>query len=242
MSFVKIFPRKEKMKKIKIVTYYSFIIISSYLLFYGCSKTNKQDETKKERPKEQLDTGKFYEFGNLQYWQNYPGKLPHGDADMVEVKDQAKIEKIKKAIAGETEEDVYTCEMHPQVHQNYHGKCPICKMELVKQEKNTSSLHHKTHEEMDALWQGKPNIIHKELAVPKAKCDKCDKIISDALSKDNGVMDKVVDTDEHRVHLYLDKTKTNIENVENLILDAGFDIGSKKGNPDAYKNLPDCCK
>jgi len=227
----------------KILSYFSFILLLSFLLLYGCSKTDKQDGTKKEPEKKgQLDTSKFYEFGNLQYWQNYPGKLPHGDTDMIEVKEPAEIEKIKKSIAGETGESVYTCEMHPQVHQNFHGKCPICKMELVKQEMKTGSRQHKTHEDLEAMWQGKPNAIHKELKVPDAKCEKYIKIIEDALSKDKGVLDEVVDIEEHIVHMYIDKTKTNIENVEKLIQAAGFDVNSKKGDSEAHKNLPDCGK
>jgi membrane fusion protein, copper/silver efflux system len=29
----------------------------------------------------------------------------------------------------------YTCPMHPQIHENAPGKCPICGMDLVKKEK-----------------------------------------------------------------------------------------------------------
>ena len=121
--------------------FFSIVIILTFLtmlIIIGCGKSDKnvpqnetKNETKKETQKEQLDTTKFYEFNNLQYWQNYPGKGP-GNVDMVEIKDYTKDIKIKKAINGNSEMDVYTCEMHPQIHQNYMGKCPICKMDLTK--------------------------------------------------------------------------------------------------------------
>jgi copper chaperone CopZ len=161
---------------------------------------------------------------------------------MTEVKDAAQLEKIKKTISGESSEDVYTCEMHPQVHQNYMGKCPLCKMDLIKQEKKGNSGHIKTHEDLDSIWRGKPNAIHKELNVPDAKCENYKKILEDALSKDKGVLDEVIDLEEHRVHMYLDKTKTNIDNIEKLILAAGFNVGDKKADPDAHKKLPECGK
>lgn len=34
--------------------------------------------------------------------------------------------------------DVYTCSMHPQVHENHPGNCPICGMKLIK--KNVTSV------------------------------------------------------------------------------------------------------
>jgi len=43
-----------------------------------------------------------------------------------------------KKLAAVKEQDVYyTCSMHPQVHENKPGKCPICKMELIAVNKST---------------------------------------------------------------------------------------------------------
>lgn len=133
------------MCKTKLIWLFSFLIVTAF--FTGCGKSDKEEtknDQKQQNKKEQLDTSKFYAYNNLQYWQNYTGKLPDGNADMAEVKDPAQIERIKKAIAGETREDVYTCEMHLQIHQNYMGKCPICKMDLMKQENNVKSDINKT--------------------------------------------------------------------------------------------------
>ena len=125
-----------KMYKTKLIGLISLLVIFS--LFIGCGKSDKEEsktDQKQPNKKESLDTNKFYSYNNMQYWQNYPGKVPNSDAEFTEVKDQGQLGKIKKAIAGETNENVYTCEMHPQIHQNYMGKCPICKMDLTKQEK-----------------------------------------------------------------------------------------------------------
>ena len=40
---------------------------------------------------------------------------------------------------NEAEETIYTCSMHPQVRQNEMGICPICEMDLIPVESNTSS-------------------------------------------------------------------------------------------------------
>lgn len=38
-----------------------------------------------------------------------------------------------------TEESIFTCSMHPQIRQNEMGICPICEMDLIPLESNTSS-------------------------------------------------------------------------------------------------------
>ena len=90
---------------------------------------------------------------------NMPG-MQHDQMKMEGPKDvpsAAKAEEEKKALADEmkkTSEEMektskkleekkeqtkpqafyYTCVMHPQVHENHPGKCPICGMTLVKKE------------------------------------------------------------------------------------------------------------
>ncbi|QEM09052.1 efflux RND transporter periplasmic adaptor subunit [Mucilaginibacter rubeus] len=36
------------------------------------------------------------------------------------------------AVQQEQQQEDYTCSMHPQIHENHPGNCPICGMELVK--------------------------------------------------------------------------------------------------------------
>ena len=37
-----------------------------------------------------------------------------------------------RPIAASAAEGVWTCPMHPEIHAHGPGKCPICKMKLVK--------------------------------------------------------------------------------------------------------------
>jgi len=53
-----------------------------------------------------------------------------------------------KVESKSTEKIVYTCTMHPQVHKDKPGDCPICGMPLVIQE-NDDSLH--MHNQSDTM-------------------------------------------------------------------------------------------
>jgi hypothetical protein len=90
---------------------------------------------------------------------NMPG-MQHDQMKMEgpqDVPSAAKVEQEKKALAGEMKKTsgemektskelekktertkpqafYYTCVMHPQVHENHPGKCPICGMTLVRKE------------------------------------------------------------------------------------------------------------
>ncbi len=48
------------------------------------------------------------------------------------------VKKIKDQVkkTGAIEADVYTCPMHPDVKSDKSGKCPKCKMDLVKENKD----------------------------------------------------------------------------------------------------------
>lgn len=121
------------MNKLKIVG--SILILSGIFIFYSCTKSDKdvtktdvtKTDDKKTGQKETKDAAEvFYSTKNLEYWQNYPGKSPKGD-EMTPVTDTAQVRKIKMSI----HEKVYTCEMHPEILQNYMGRCPKCKMDLL---------------------------------------------------------------------------------------------------------------
>lgn len=53
-----------------------------------------------------------------------------------------------KVESKSTEKIVYTCTMHPEVHKDKPGDCPICGMPLVIQE-NADSLH--MHNQSDTM-------------------------------------------------------------------------------------------
>ena len=128
------------MKKLKILSLSGILIFAALMIINGCGKSDK-DVTKNEKKfgQETLDTNKFYTSPDKKFWQNYPGKVPGSDADMIEVSDAEQLKNIKTIIAGGSVLDAYTCEMHPQIHQNYAGKCPICKMDLIIQERKSQT-------------------------------------------------------------------------------------------------------
>lgn len=240
---------KINMNKIKFATLGLAVLLASFLLLNGCGKSEKEEsKNEKKQTQDILDTlGKsgvetFYTSSDGKYWQNYPGKAPGSDAEMTQIKDPAQVSRIKQDITGAGKETVYTCEMHPEIMQNYPGKCPKCKMDMIKLKDKNKIMHEKKHEDIESKWEGKPNAIHKEFRVPNAKCSECDKLIENVLTTDKGVLGVMADSENRTVHLYLDKTKTNLDNVEKLLLAAGFDVENKKGDPETSKSLPDCCK
>jgi membrane fusion protein, copper/silver efflux system len=55
-------------------------------------------------------------------------------------------EQKKETIANENKKDVYyTCSMHPQVHEDKPGDCPICGMKLIAVPKNSTSTTTEIH-------------------------------------------------------------------------------------------------
>jgi hypothetical protein len=132
----------------KILTMVLFIgaLTIGFPLVNGCGKSDKEQTESDKRIMEQeaLDTvgnsgvETYYATSDGKYWQNYPGTVTTSGAQMIQVKDTAELNKIKQAMLGETNETVYTCEMHPQFHQNYPGKCPVCKMELIPMNKKST--------------------------------------------------------------------------------------------------------
>ncbi|MGA2668324.1 MAG: heavy metal-binding domain-containing protein [Ignavibacteria bacterium] len=109
------------------------IFIFAALIIAGCSKEEEQTQ-KMEKTTVTVDTNTYYASDKFDFWQDYPGKSPKG-TDMFKVTDPEQLKTIKQSMSPDNKAVVYTCEMHPNVRQNYNGKCPLCKMDLVKMEK-----------------------------------------------------------------------------------------------------------
>jgi hypothetical protein len=82
----------------------------------------------------------------------------------------------KKDTAKKIQPQTYTCPMHPQIHANKPGKCPICGMQLVKEKIKKNAL----------------GVVNKDDEMPMAKdttsINKMDKMNMDAMpqQKKNG--------------------------------------------------------
>ena len=73
-------------------------------------------------------------------------------------------------------------------------------------------------------------------------CGKCAKTITKAVYAVEGVKDVNVDVDKKIVEVKFVPLQTNLAMLERAITDAGYDADDKKRDPEAYKNLDECCK
>lgn len=73
-------------------------------------------------------------------------------------------------------------------------------------------------------------------------CGQCEKIIKKAVYAVEGVKEVEVDLDAKTVMVRFVPLQTNVQTLERAITDAGYDANDQKRNPDAYANLPECCK
>ncbi len=64
-----------------------------------------------------------------------PSEMQHGMSGMEGMQHEksgaTKMDSGEKAMSGKI---YYTCAMHPQIHQDKPGKCPICGTTLIKKE------------------------------------------------------------------------------------------------------------
>lgn len=135
----------------------------------------------------------------------------------------------------------YACPMHPMERSDEPGKCPICKMKLEPMSEMRKEMMDE-HEAMEKKHAGMKNMKHFEINFSPVNSDECEKLISDALKKDPGVVDFHVDIIDHVIHMYIDNSKTDKKKVEQLVADAGFDANQTKANPEARSKLPQNCR
>lgn len=85
-----------------------------------------------------------------------------------------------------------------------------------------------------------------EVAVFKVStivCDMCEQTIKKAIfSNLEGIKDVTFDTEAKTVAVTYVPKQTNVETIEITITRAGYDANDRKHDPEAYENLPDCCK
>jgi len=55
-------------------------------------------------------------------------------------KNNSEVKEVSNIIDTSEIGPIYTCSMHPEVMQNYPGKCPKCKMELVKADDQSAKI------------------------------------------------------------------------------------------------------
>ena len=83
---------------------------------------------------------------------------------------------------------------------------------------------------------------HVMVNLPTMQCKICKKNIETAVEKLDGIEEVNVVVKEKTAHINYDKSKTDISKIEAAITSAGYDANDKKADPEAYKELDDCCK
>lgn len=83
---------------------------------------------------------------------------------------------------------------------------------------------------------------HIMVSLPTMQCSTCKKNIETAVKKLDGIESINVVVKEKTAHINYDKSKTDLAKIERTITAAGYDANDKKADPEAYKELDDCCK
>ena len=73
-------------------------------------------------------------------------------------------------------------------------------------------------------------------------CLMCKKRIEKACFKTKGVKSAVWNVETHELQLIFDDRKTDLETIENNILEVGHDVKESKATDEAYATVHPCCK
>jgi mercuric ion binding protein len=75
-----------------------------------------------------------------------------------------------------------------------------------------------------------------------AQCDMCKKTIENTLSGVSGIRSASLSMVTKKVTVRYLPEKITPDKIRRAITDLGYDADREKGNPEAYKALPACCK
>ena len=73
-------------------------------------------------------------------------------------------------------------------------------------------------------------------------CNECVKTIKKAVYSLEGIRDVNVDLETKTIVVKYVPLQTNAETIEITITRVGYDANDRKRDPEAYENLPECCK
>jgi len=81
-----------------------------------------------------------------------------------------------------------------------------------------------------------------KINTPTVQCDMCKERIETYLKRYDGVTYVSVNVKKKETTVKYLTDRTNIENIKTASANAGYDADDVPANPDAYKELPKCCK
>src|ERR1700750_1535116 len=85
-------------------------------------------------------------------------------------------------------------------------------------------------------------LVSAKINTPTVQCDMCKERIESYLKRYDGVTYVNVNVKKKETTVKYLTDRTNIENIKTAIANAGYDADDVPSNPDAYKDLPKCCK
>ncbi len=110
-----------------------------------------------------------------------------------------------------------------------------------KKESNEATDNKKLNEH-SGMTKHESSSDHIMINLPTMQCSTCKKNIETAVKKLDGIESIDVVVKEKTAHINFDKSKTDVGKIESAITAAGYDANDKKADPEAYKELDDCCK
>jgi len=85
-------------------------------------------------------------------------------------------------------------------------------------------------------------LLTAKINTPTVQCDMCKERIESYLKRYDGVSYVSVNVKKKETTVKYLTDRTNIENKKTAIANAGYVADDVPANPDAYKDLPKCCK
>gem|GEM_PF-314889 len=117
-----------------------------------------------------------------------------------------------------------------------------CSKQEVKQTSQETKTSETNVTETSNSGTDKANIETVKIDLPSVQCSMCKKTIETAIKKDAGVVAANVDYKNKNCTVEFDKTKTGKENIEGMIIAAGYQANEKPADEKAYSELHGCCK
>jgi len=86
------------------------------------------------------------------------------------------------------------------------------------------------------------NYITEVIELNTIVCGNCVDNIKQALKHDSGIINFDVSLKTKSASVKFDKTKTDLQKIENFIVRSGYDANDKIADSNAYRELSNCCQ
>ena len=113
-------------------------------------------------------------------------------------------------------------------------------VELVLVEEDNSLRRKKSKKHKQDVEGGQGNLLIEFKT--KAKCENCEVLLQDKLLAITGIRLVNLDFDTETIEVRYNSFYVSESDIKTAILAAGFSADGEKGEKEARKNLPDCCK